>query len=129
MWYFKKELPNNPIWIEGVAHRFDILATEDEHLAKHLSSASKKKVGGVESITKAEYDELLKKKAQQLPFSKPKFQREEVHPSHKPNLLRKVVAAPAGVADGKTAQETILAGVVPQDNSAFIPKAQRGVLS
>jgi hypothetical protein len=128
-WYFRKELPDSPIFIEGIHMRFDILATDDERLANHLLNATAKRIGGVLSINQDEYDDLVKKKAQSQPSLAPrKPQREEVRQRHGQTLTRKRKGAGLAVeADGKPDQSQQV--VVPQSLEAFKPKPQRGVLA
>lgn len=130
-WYFKKELPDNPIFVLGKAYRFDILSIDDEELANHFLNAAAKQIGGVISIDQPEYDELLKKKAQSSPLSVPKLQREEVRQRHGIALLRKNQDAgfAVGVAGNQSKLPPEQQAVVPQSAEAFIPKAMRGILS
>lgn len=62
MRYFKKELPDNPVYCLGQPFRFDFLATEDAVLISELDKCIRKQMGGVIAITKEEYEEELKKK-------------------------------------------------------------------
>jgi hypothetical protein len=130
-WYFKKELPNAPFFVDGKAYRFDIFTTDDAVLANHFLNAAAKRIGGIISIDQAEYDSELKKKAQQQPLSPAKFQREEVRQRHGLGLTRKEKGA--GHAVGIVGNVSTLPGqdqaAVPQSPEAFIPRPTRGVLS
>lgn len=66
MRYFKKELPENPVYCRGQPFRFDFLATDDMLLISELDKCIRKQMGGVISITEAEYTEEVKKKEQSI---------------------------------------------------------------
>ncbi len=131
-WFFKKELPDSPIFVEGKAYRFDIFATSDDTLANHFLNAVAKRIGGIINIDQPEYDEMVKKKAQSPPSSVPvKRQREEVRQRHGLGLLRKEKdAAPVvGVGVNQSSLNPAQQAAVPQSAEAFIPKAVRGILA
>lgn len=62
--YYRKEIPEAPVFVSGHPYRFDILATEDTILITELDKCVARHVGGVISISKEEYEEEVKKKEQ-----------------------------------------------------------------
>jgi hypothetical protein len=111
--YFRKELPESAVYVNGFPMRFDFLATEDPALVAELNKCVAKGVGGIVSITKEEYDlELSKKNAATSPEAL------RPHPSlpHRqeiisPNLhgprVAEVVANPGGSRNGMFARPQV----------------------
>lgn len=62
--YYKKEIPESPVFVAGHPMRFDVLETEDSMLSSELDKCAARGVGGVMKITQAQYDEEVKKKEQ-----------------------------------------------------------------
>lgn len=61
--YFSKELPDQPIYVNGAPVRFSCLKTEDQWLITELRNAIKQGIGGVyELADEAAYNECVKKK-------------------------------------------------------------------
>lgn len=130
--FYSKELPDQPLYLNGKAYRFDLMETEDQSLIRLLDSACARRIGGVTKLTEQQY--LDKKKQKQSSLSSPKqYKREEIKQkvfqagqrfvSRKPNAN---VAASARVAN--TPAEAALAVGAKQDISAFIPKPVSGIL-
>lgn len=63
--YFQKDLPDSPVWIAGHPMRFDFLPTEDPALIAEFENCIRNSVGGISEISKAQFDEEVKKKAQE----------------------------------------------------------------
>ena len=61
--YYRKEIPESAVIVNGVSMRFDILETQDPVLVAELNKCIARGVGGVVSISKEEFDEEVKKKA------------------------------------------------------------------
>lgn len=62
--YYRKEIPEAPVFVAGHPYRFDILSTEDPILISELDKCVARHVGGVIAISKEEYEEEVKKKEQ-----------------------------------------------------------------
>ena len=60
--YYSKDLPESPVYIMGHPMKFDILATQDTLLITELDKCVKKGVGGVATMSEADYNEAVKKK-------------------------------------------------------------------
>jgi hypothetical protein len=70
-WY-KKELPDQAVYISGRPYKFDFMATSDPWLINEFDSAIRHQSGGIVEITQAQYDESIKKKQQSpSPFNSP----------------------------------------------------------
>ena len=65
MRYFAKELSDQPVFIFGQPMRFDFIPVEDTALLAELDSCIRRSVGGISEITKAQFDEEVKKKEQE----------------------------------------------------------------
>jgi hypothetical protein len=63
MKYYRKEIPDQAIYVFGQPFRFDILATEEVPLIHELDKCIAKQRGGVIAITQEEYEVEVKKKA------------------------------------------------------------------
>lgn len=127
--YYSKELPDQPIYILGRAYRFDVFATDDQELIRHLDSAARKHVGGVFKITKSEYEQAqeLKKKPQSQTFLTKQPGREEVRQKLIPSLKARGVGRVAVAEDNPnpTPQDVAVTdNVVGQ----YKPKTGKGIL-
>lgn len=60
--YYQKELPESAVYVKGAPLKFDLLQTQDPSLIEELDRCVSRGVGGVISITEAQYQEELKKK-------------------------------------------------------------------
>lgn len=60
--FFKKEIPEAPVFCMGHPLRFDVLETSDPMLVAELDKCVTRGVGGVVSISEEEYQEEIKKK-------------------------------------------------------------------
>lgn len=63
MRYFKKELPEQALYVMGHPFRFDFLETEDAVLIGELDNCIRAQRGGVVGISKEEYEAEVKKKS------------------------------------------------------------------
>lgn len=72
--FFKKEIPSNPLFLPSGAkvdfqyfdpEGFGFIQTTDEFIITELDRAMARRVGGVVESTQEEYDEFIKKKADQ----------------------------------------------------------------
>lgn len=81
MKYFAKDLPDSPVYIFGQPMRFDFIPVDDPALIAELDNCIKRSVGGIFEITKAQFDEEVKKKEQEKLLgnnSKQPHQRQEL---------------------------------------------------
>ena len=62
MKFYRKELPTQPIYVNGRPMLFDVTATEDPVLISQLDAAIAGHRGGIESITEEEYQSEVQKK-------------------------------------------------------------------
>jgi hypothetical protein len=103
MQYYLKEIPETAVIINGVSMRFDILETADPILISELDKCIQRQIGGVVAITKEQFDEEVKKKANEKlsgNSSNPLRRRQELSS----NLLAGVgAAAGAGRSNGQFA--------------------------
>lgn len=79
--YYMKDLPDNPVWVNGFPLRFDILETGDQTLINELDRCIARQAGGITALTKEQYDEEAKKKASGNNWPnnlKPAFKRTEL---------------------------------------------------
>lgn len=131
--YFAKELPEQPIYINGQAMRFDVFATSDPDVIQKLSSAAAKRVGGVLVITKEQYESALedKKKVQSNPSLKRRQGREEVKQKVIPLNPRKAGAGRVAVpVDSKAIAATPEEVAIKAQNvQQFRPKVAKGILN
>jgi hypothetical protein len=110
MTYFKKELPEQAVFVAGFPVRFDFMATEDPLMVSELTKCANKGVGGVIAITKEIYDEELSKKNAALSngSSKPHLSTPHRQEIISPNLhgprVAEVVANPGGRRNGMFAR-------------------------
>lgn len=81
--YYSKELPESPIYLSsGQPMKFDVMTTSDAWLISELDAAIQNGVGGIISITKAQYDDAIKKKSLgQSPVNSP-HSRQEISALH-----------------------------------------------
>lgn len=129
--YYSKELPEQPIYINGAPHRFDFLATSDPVLIRHLDSAAAKHVGGIIKITQAQYEaaQEVKKKTPSPAFSQKRHQREEVRQKVIPSQPRRRGAAVAVESAGNPVALTPEAAALKaHDMEKFKPKTSKGIL-
>lgn len=102
MRYFRKELPESPVYINGFPLRFDILSTEDPKLVAELDRCVARGAGGVMMISKEEYDETFKKKETETQYgSNSKPHRQELKSSLQPLDARRVAEAVANPANSR----------------------------
>jgi hypothetical protein len=129
--YYSKELPDQPLYINGTPYRFETLATDDPVLSKHLDNAAAKHVGGIVKISKAEYDAAqdLKKKNPQPAFSQKRHQREEVKQKLLPSRPRsRGVAAAVESEDNPVELTPEQAALKAQSMEQFKPRTAKGIL-
>jgi hypothetical protein len=130
--YYSKELPDQPIYINGKPYRFELLATDDPALSRHLDSAAAKHVGGIIKLSKAEFDAAqdLKKKQTSQPSFQKRLGREEVKQKIIPRNQRSRGAAHAVEEEGNPVELTPeQAAIKAQDREQFKPKTARGILA
>lgn len=60
--FYSKELPDQPVYVNGFPLRFDIVETEDPTLIRELDNCVRNGMGGVVAITQEQYAEEVKKK-------------------------------------------------------------------
>lgn len=85
--FYRKELPETPVYVNGAPIRFDILKTEDPTLISHLDACIREQRAGIIAITEEEYEVEAKKKANGKSSaydSSPRLRRQEL--SARPNL-------------------------------------------
>lgn len=81
--FFCKELPQNKLYLSnGHPITFDIMETSDAWLIQELDAAIKNHVGGVIKLTKAQYDEAVKKKSEGKSQLNSASYRQEIIPTH-----------------------------------------------
>jgi hypothetical protein len=78
--FFNKELPEQPIYVQGRGLKFEFMATEDDFLIGELRNAVRGGYGGVIEITREQYDEGVKKKENSKNSSQPFQRRAEITP-------------------------------------------------
>lgn len=130
--YYSKELPDQPLYINGAPYRFEFLATDDPALIKHLDNAAAKHVGGIIKIDKAAYDQAqdLKKKGSQPSFSQKRPGREEVRQKLLPSRQKSRGAAAAVESEGNPVELTPeQAALKAQGMEQFKPKTSKGILA
>lgn len=133
MRYFRKELPENPVYIMGQPFRFDFFATEDAVLIAELDKCVHRQMGGVVSITEAEYAEEVKKKEQSAKYASssngnqfgrrqeivaPQFQHLNLGLDQSGRRVAAVVANPSSRRGGLLAQQAL-----PQRDEIRAPNA------
>jgi len=126
--WFEKELPDQPLYLNGRAYRFHLLETSDAALIKGLNSAADNRVGGVIKLTQEEFN---KKKANPSPASLTlPGKREEVRQkviTSQPLNWRQRRGVSAAVS-GKLPQEGAdTPQQAVQDDASFIPQPVKGV--
>jgi len=100
--YFKKDLPESPIYVFGHPMRFDLLMTEDAAMAQELTNCANRHVGGITVLNKEQFEEEVKKKTAENGSgnsSKPKQWRTELSHPFRPE--------PSVVAGGSFARPQI----------------------
>lgn len=125
MRYFSKEIPESAVVINGTSMRFDLLETADQILINELDACIARGVGGVVSISEAQYQEEVKKKASGNSSHNslnPRRQRQELSANQLLNL-RAVAGAGNGNANGQFAQPQMGRPHTP-NNSFGLPRAQ-----
>ena len=60
--YYRKDIPQMPVYVRGTPLKFEILETQDPILIEELDKCIAFSRGGVMSITKEEFEEEAKKK-------------------------------------------------------------------
>lgn len=60
--FYRKEIPELPVYVHGAPLRFEVLATEDSSMIVELDLCITKGRGGIISITEEQYTEEVKKK-------------------------------------------------------------------
>lgn len=125
MRYFSKEIPESAVVINGNSMRFDILQTADPLLIQELDACIHRGVGGVVSISEAQYQEEVKKKQAGNSSHNnlnPRRQRQELSANQLLNL-RAAAGAGSGNANGQFAQPQMGRPNTP-NNSFGLPRAQ-----
>lgn len=109
-WY-RKELPTQPIWINGSPVKFDVLQTSDPVMIANLDAAIANQRGGIIAITKEEFDVEDKKKASGKPSDNgsPRNHRQELSA---PNRNLAAVAA-SDIARAQSVPPNIRAAMAP----------------
>ncbi len=59
---YRKELPDQPVWINGSPIKFNVIRTKDPVMIKNLDACIAGQRGGIIAINEAEYEEEAKKK-------------------------------------------------------------------
>lgn len=123
--FYQKEMPETAVVINGNSMRFDLLETADPILIGELDNCIARGVGGVMSITEAQYQEEVKKKQLGNPSHdslNPRRQREELSANHLLNL--RAAGAVGNNANGQFAQPQNGFGRSHTPNNGFgLPKA------
>jgi hypothetical protein len=124
--FYRKELPDTPIVINGERLKFAFLKCEDgDPRIKALDECVRKKVGGVIAVESEEaHQEWLKKKAQRKP-SLSGFKREEVKEKSFPQGKGEV--ARYAVKEETPAQAEPVGVGAAVDFTKFKPTTARGV--
>lgn len=118
-------MPEAAVVILGNSMKFDILETADPALIRELDQCIAHGVGGVVSITEAQYQEEVKKKASDSSSHNslnPRRQRQELSANQLLNL-RAAAGAGNGNANGQFAQPQMGRPNTP-NNSFGLPRAQ-----
>jgi hypothetical protein len=123
--FYSKDLPDQPIYIQGRPYKFDFIATDDPWLIGEFENAIRAQTGGISEVSKEAYDEALKKKSSSAP-SLPNFQRSaEIRPhqfqSQPVARAAVVVGNPAGPPPNLGPAEPIV--VTPP--KVFMPKVAK----
>lgn len=87
--FYRKEIPEMPVYINGAPLRFEVLATQDAGLIRELDNAIAGQRGGVVAITEDEFNEAQKKKPSGISSEsvfKQNRQRQELSAPHLGNL-------------------------------------------
>jgi hypothetical protein len=110
MRYFKKEIPDQAIYVFGQPFRFDFLATEDPAMIIELDKCIAKQRGGVIAISKEEYEvEAQKKTNEQLLRNASQPHRQELKSSnlnlHPERRAAEAVVNPGGSRKGMFARQ------------------------
>jgi hypothetical protein len=126
MKFYQKEIPETAVVILGNSMRFDILETADPILIVELDKCIARGVGGVISISEAQFQEELKKKKEGLlspdSLNRPRM-RQELSANHLLNLRAAGAGGNFGNANGQFAQPQVGRAHTP-NNSFGLPRAQ-----
>lgn len=76
-----KEISESPVYVMGQPLKFDIMATQDTLLISELDKCVKRGVGGILTLTEAQYNEELSKKNSSTPSP------DSLSPTHRKQVL------------------------------------------
>lgn len=97
--FYRKDIPQMPVYIHGTPLKFEILETADAALIEELDRCIAFGRGGVISITKEEYEEEAKKKPQGT-FSESGYKQKLTRLELSSQLLNQNPVAEAGINIG-----------------------------
>jgi hypothetical protein len=89
--FYRKELPDTPVYINGAPVRFEVLRTEDQTMINELDACIARHMGGIVAITEEEFLVLDQKKTSETSYGSAFKQRQSSQQG--PSGLRSRLAA------------------------------------
>lgn len=97
--YYKKDIPQMPVYVRGTPLKFEIMETSDAVLIEELDKCIQFGRGGVESITREQFEEEAKKKPSGT-ISESGYKQRQHRVELSSPLLNQNLAADAGINIG-----------------------------
>mgnify|MGYP000022248475 CR=1 FL=1 len=126
--YYKKEIPEMPVYVNGTPLKFEVLETADPLLIAELDKCIQFSRGGVSEISAAEFEEESKKK-QNATRSESGYKQQRQRQELSSQQLAQSLAAGAGSDSGAFRSQLLGPFVGPQDGRMPTPRNQFGLPS